>query len=382
MNKTGIYVHVPWCKRRCPYCDFYFVVGKPSSFFIDCLKEEFDARKESVTLPSVSLYFGGGTPSLLPVKDIDDFITFLKEQNALTDDAEITLEANPEDLTPDYINDLKGSSINRISLGAQSFCDKTLQFLGRKHTAQDAYAAIERIKDASLRLSVDLIIGVPGESLVDLEATLCRLLALKVSHFSTYLLTIEEKTHFQRQIKMGKMPNVDEEGQVNAYKMVQNFLLKKGFEQYDISSFAYAKDFSIHNQLYWGQGEYLGLGPGAHSMMLLPDGGVVRLMNQRTIMSWLSSPTDLSELVPDKLDKDAALRESLAFGLRNMAFGMSPKALVKRHQSPLPSDFFETMEKYKKIGWLDEKNQSFTLTKDGALFADAIMGSILGLEAS
>jgi oxygen-independent coproporphyrinogen-3 oxidase len=380
MNLYGIYVHVPWCRRRCPYCDFFFVVGKPKPTFIQGLKEEFLARRDQYpqTL-ATSLYFGGGTPSLLPLDQVDEFVDFLRLENALSDQAEVTLEGNPEDFDASACERLPQSKVTRVSLGVQSFCDATLKFLGRKHTAAAAWELIQSMITVEINLSVDIIIGVPGESIDEILAQLTRLEAMGVKHISAYLLTIEEKTNFFRQIKMGTRPEPAEESQVACYNAVQAHLAKLGYCQYDISSFAKPGFFSRHNQLYWAQGEFLGLGPGAHSMKMMSEGGIMRLHNQATVSKWLQQPVDEQYYALDQLTKEAALRESLAFGLRNMATGITPAVLSARHSTEVPATFWSAVEKFKDSGWLNQNAQTISLTAAGALFADKIMAEILAV---
>ncbi|MCA9508630.1 MAG: radical SAM family heme chaperone HemW [Myxococcales bacterium] len=378
MNAYAIYIHVPYCRRRCPYCDFYFVVNKPHKNFAHALLEEWDARS-SIWLqgPALSLYFGGGTPSLLAAQEIELLLEFFKNNGALNNDAEITIEANPEDITSEYIKSIKRAGVNRVSLGVQSFHDPLLKILGRKHSGDQAKKAIETILTAGIEnISVDMILGVPKEIQ---EATLKSIdyLVEKVPHISTYLLTIEEGTHFYKKIQNKKMAEPNEDTQVEIYRLVQEKLCSANFIQYDISSYARDGFFSRHNQVYWGLGSYIGLGPSAHSMRFLEGGGICRAHNSASLEQWLLDPKSDLCFKYDQLNAQDALKESLAFGLRNMKLGINPKKLAERHQQQLPQGFFKAMQNMLKNGWLEEKNEEFFISQQGALFADAIMREIL-----
>lgn len=380
MNNSSIYIHVPWCRRRCPYCDFYLVVGKPQTGFIDALMIEWHARKalwHQGVAPT--LYFGGGTPSLLRPEELGRLINFFRQEGVLAPDAEITLEANPEDINEAYAHEIVLAGINRISLGVQSFDDALLRRLGRKHSKKGAQEAIKCLIDAGLtNLSVDLIIGVMGESVEMVLDYMHYISHHNIPHISAYLLTIEAGTNFYKRIKQGALSPPSEDAQADIYGLVQTTLTASGYQQYDISSYAKPGFLSRHNQVYWGQGGFIGLGPGAHSMGLLPDGGLLRAYNQASLVVWLNAPQDLNLIALDPLSADEALRESLAFGLRNMDKGIDPLSLALRHQTNLPHGFFEVAEKLKNFGWLESCQGVWRIRPQGALFADAIMREILG----
>lgn len=378
MIASALYIHVPFCRRRCPYCDFYFVVAKPHASYADSILLEWEARsKEWHQGKAQSLYFGGGTPSLLSPQEIEKIISFFKNNKALNDDAEITLEANPEDINSNYISSVQQAGVNRLSLGVQSFHDPMLKILGRKHNGAMAKRAIESAITAGIpNISVDMILGVPKECQKDTLESIAYL-SDTVPHISTYLLTIEEGTYFYKQIKKGLMAEPEEDAQVDMYRSVQEQLLKAGFIQYDISSYARPDFFSRHNQVYWGMGSYLGLGPSAHSLRYLPDGSLVRAHNRASHDQWLNDPKSDLCFSYDQLSSDQALREALAFGLRNMNLGINPKNLAERHQQELPSGLADVVKKMKKNSWLEESETTIRISKEGALFADAIMREIL-----
>ncbi len=344
------------------------MVGKPDSAFVDALIAEWQHRRDDFFGIPNTLYFGGGTPSLLRPEDIDRLIEHFSAH-----DAETTLEANPEDLSATYVDALSRTHVNRISLGVQSFDDKVLRMLGRKHSGAQAKDAITELKSRGFdNVSVDLIVGVPDEDRSAILRSLDYLIEMDIKHISTYLLTIEDGTHFARK-------NIAplEDHQAEIYEMVQRELIARGFMQYDISSFARAGFMSKHNQAYWSAQDYLGLGPGAHSMRALEDGGVVRTHNAAGLASWLKDPIRAQREV-EALSPDEALRESLAFGLRNMHTGMDVHSRARHHRTNLPHDLALRLEKFCGRGWLLHHDDIYRITTTGALFADAIMREILG----
>ncbi|HXW60821.1 MAG TPA: hypothetical protein VEK06_04700, partial [Myxococcota bacterium] len=225
-------------------------------------------------------------------------------------------------------------------------------------------------------ISVDLILGVPGENVTQIVQSVNKLAELKVPHQSTYLLTIEEKTTFYKRIKAGNLIEATEDEQVNVYRCVQNELLSLGYKQYDISSYGLLGHFSRHNQVYWAKGCYMGVGPGAHSMRLI-DGGIERAHCSRPLKEWLLKPGSNDNFSFDRLNQEQALKESLAFGLRNMYWGIDISELSRLHHCQAPKGLGPALEKMSNFGWLEEEKGRMRITKEGALFADAIMSEIL-----
>lgn len=372
----GIYVHVPWCRRRCPYCDFYFEVGKPDSGFAQAIIQELNAyRLEWPLHPASTLYFGGGTPSLLPTLALQEIIAYLRHEVPLAVDAEITLEANPEDLDRANLEAIFQAGVGRLSLGVQSFSAKTLRYLGRKHTPEQAKNAVLWAQEIGFkRLSVDLIIGVPEQPYEEIKNSLDWLYDNGVTHISVYILTLEEQAPLGRLITKGIRQNIDDDAQADAYEQVQQLTSQK-WRQYEISSYAKPGFESQHNRIYWAQGQYLGLGPGAHSMLRREDGFIVRRHTFPSLQKWLKDPCQAKE--EEVLNPQQALREQLAFGLRDLAKGISPMCLAKRHQTELPKDLGRVIDRFIDDGWLRRSEEQIFLTPLGARFADAIAREIL-----
>lgn len=263
-----LYLHIPFCKQACHYCDFHFSTqlnGKVR--LIQAILKEIDLQKnylENKTLQTI--YFGGGTPSLLSEAELDDIFHKIQEQFEVLPDAEITLEANPEDLNSEYLSVLKKRGINRLSIGVQSFQDKNLLFLNRNHSAESAKNAILNAQQIGINnISIDLIFGIPNSTIDELKADILTAINLNVPHISAYSLTIESKTVFgvrKRKKQFHEIPDVE---MAKQFEITHTLLEKNGFEGYEISNFAKNGNYSKHNTSYWMQEEYLGIGPSAHS---------------------------------------------------------------------------------------------------------------------
>ena len=362
-RKLGVYIHVPFCRRRCIYCDFYFEIGQSRSNFETCVLQEYEARKPDDPQNPNTLYFGGGTPSLLSPQAISKLISGLGLKTQ-----EITLEANPEDLSPEYLAQIREAGVNRLSLGVQSLEDNILQFLGRKHRANQAKQAILDAKKAGFqRISIDLIIGVRAENLDYLNW----FREQNIGHLSVYLLTVEPQTPLYHFIQKGRLKAPCEDQQADAYIDMQDKLSRLGYEQYEISSYALPGQESHHNRIYWSGGDYLGLGPGAHSKKTHQDGSITRRHTHALLTEWQQNPSQ-ARFKEESLNPQEALLESLAFGIRDLKRGISVA-------QPTP-EFQSLMQAFIAQNWITRSDQSYQLTPIGARFADAVAREILGLE--
>lgn len=265
---AGIYIHIPFCKHRCYYCDFYSSVKtSQKDAFISALLNEFELRKNEIKSSEIStIYFGGGTPSILSPNDINLITDTISSNFTYDNNIEITLEANPEDLTPAYISRLKHTPINRVSIGIQSFNKEDLIFLNRFHPVEQTKDNILNLQKAGYQnISIDLIYGFSGLSEKKWENNLLEFLSLKLPHLSAYHLTYEERTVLGHQIKTNKIQPLSEEDSLFHYNLLCKVLAKNGYSHYEISNFALPGYESKHNKLYWENEPYLGLGPAAHS---------------------------------------------------------------------------------------------------------------------
>lgn len=264
----GIYIHIPFCSRKCIYCDFYSIIPlKRKEEFIQSLLFEIDTRKNYLDSKVIdTLYFGGGTPSLLSKIEVSRILNQLAKHFTFSEDFEFTFEANPENLSSEYISNLKQLGVSRLSIGVQSFNDKDLTFLKRKHSAQESIEAIHKVfKSGIENISIDLIYGLPNLSLKDWEENLETAFNLPISHLSAYHLTFENGTLLYKKWKQGEIQAVFEEESALQFKLLLEYSKSYNFPLYEISNFAKEEKFSKHNVSYWQQKQYLGLGPSSHS---------------------------------------------------------------------------------------------------------------------
>ncbi len=265
---NGIYIHIPFCKSKCYYCDFYSVTKSDGQDrFINVLLKELAFRKNYLTNTQVdTIYFGGGTPTLLSSGHFGAILKRLKELYEVDRDAEITIEANPDDINPHGLEEYRKIGFNRISIGTQSFFDEHLKLMNRRHDAMQAIGAVKMAGDSGFdTISLDLIYGIPGMTSFQWERNLETAASLPADHISAYHLTIEPGTRFGRLRKAGVFSGIPDDQSVEQYRMLLAILGANGFDQYEISNFARQQRYSRHNTKYWMGDSYLGLGPSAHS---------------------------------------------------------------------------------------------------------------------
>jgi len=263
-----IYIHIPFCKQKCSYCNFHFSTSLNfKDDMLAAMKKEILLRKNELQNKSLlSLYFGGGTPSVLSADEIKSMIDEVLKYFSFEKDIEITLEANPDDLDKNFLKALAASPVNRLSIGTQSFFEADLKLMNRAHTAGEAEDSIKRAQDFGFEnLSIDLIYGAPTSDLEIWKENLHRAIVLEVPHISSYALTVEPKTALENWIAKGKVSGPKEEEQNREFYYLSNFLKDHGFEHYEVSNFAKPGFYSRHNSSYWKYTEYLGIGPSAHS---------------------------------------------------------------------------------------------------------------------
>lgn len=264
----GLYIHIPFCKSKCPYCDFYSLVGQQQyTFFLKALTNELIGRVgEAEGLMVETIYIGGGTPSLLSAVELKNLFSSIYESYSVSAAAEVTLEVNPDDVTKEFIQSLSGLPINRISIGVQAVYDDLLRFLGRRHDAKKSSWAVDVLHNAGYsNLSIDLIYAIPGLDDIRWQQTLDLVSRWPVSHISAYALTVEHGTRLHRWVNYGKTNMPDDLTFERQYRMLLSTSVKAGWRQYEISNFAYPGFESKHNSAYWNNIPYLGFGPSAHS---------------------------------------------------------------------------------------------------------------------
>ncbi len=265
---AGIYLHIPFCKQACHYCDFHFSTShKMKDDFVHALIEEIKIQRDYLNgEPLHTIYFGGGTPSLLSKENLVTIFETIHAVFKVSSNAEITLEANPDDINAIKLNDFKALGINRLSIGVQSFFDEDLKFMNRVHDANMAIDCIKKAQDFGFEnLTIDLIYGTPTLSNLHWSRNLEMAFNMDIPHLSCYCLTVEQKTALANFIRKGKVANVDEQRSSEHFEMMLHAMNDKGYEQYEISNFCKQNRYSRHNTAYWMKEKYLGVGPSAHS---------------------------------------------------------------------------------------------------------------------
>lgn len=334
---AGIYIHIPFCKQACSYCDFHFSTNvSRKADVLEALQLEIKKRANYLQENKVdTIYFGGGTPSLLSNNELLEIFEGLNKQFNLSADAEITLEANPDDLSKEKLLALKASPINRLSIGVQSFFDEDLRFMNRAHLAEEAFDAIKKAQDIGFEnLNVDLIFGGHTTSNKMWEQNLNHFFELNVPHLSAYSLTIEEKTLLANKIQKGKLSPVDDTKNYEQYLMLQQAVKERGFEQYELSNYCKDGQISRHNTAYWFGKKYLGLGPSAHSF-----NGTSRQWNLRNNARYVNAiKTGKDYYEKEELSEIDQYHEYLITSLRTK-WGIDLKEIEKRFSKHIQEHF-------------------------------------------
>lgn len=371
---AGIYLHIPFCKQACNYCDFHFSTSlKMKASFIDALLTEIALRKSVFEQQTInSIYFGGGTPSLLSEKDLNRIFETLFTSFRVSPMAEITLEANPDDLSPEKIKVLKNTPINRLSIGVQSFRDEDLRFMKRAHNAREALSSIKNSKQAGFtNLTIDLIYGTPG---MDTSAWLENLniaFALDIPHISCYALTVEPNTELHHQILHQKVSNVDEHQSAVQFELLTRQMKRNGYEQYEISNFCIPGAYSKHNSSYWKKNMYLGLGPSAHSFY--DNKRLWNVSNNTTYVKSLAQ--NLLPLQEEVLSLEDRYNEYVMTSLRTK-WGCSIAEIENNFSSELADYFRNEIELYVSSKNVLVKKEVYYLSEKGTLLADRIASDL------
>lgn len=322
----GIYIHIPFCRSRCIYCDFFSTTLAESwqLAYVEALGQEIALRAEiserGTKVQCDTLYLGGGTPSQLTGQTLVRLFSIIEQRLILSDDCEVTIEANPDDVTPEWVALLKQTPVNRISMGVQSFDDEILHFLRRRHSAKQAKRAVELLHDGGFQnLNLDLIYGLPGQTQQQFENDVQEVLSLETSHLSAYALQFESGTPLFAMREKGLVTEADEELSLNCYERLMDLTAQAGMEHYEISNFAYPGFRSRHNSSYWTGSPYIGLGAGAHSY----DGHNLRSYNCEDVRRYVEDigkgilPVTTEHLSPDDLYNECVmLRLRTRDGLR------------------------------------------------------------------
>lgn len=372
---AGIYVHVPFCRRKCYYCDFYKTVNLSlTSKYISALKKEVIQRKNYLDNESVeTIYFGGGTPSVLNESELAEILDFLNQHFNVFPSVEITFEANPDDLSIEYLNEIYRAGVRRLSIGIQSFQNEFLKKMNRRHDANQAVEAVENAAKTGFNdISVDLIYGLPGLTREQWKADLTRVFQLPVQHLSAYHLTYHEGTPFYTWLKKGTLKQLKEEESILQFQMLIEMAKENGFEQYEISNFARDRKYSKHNSSYWKGIKYLGLGPSAHSF-----NGVSRSWNVSHIESYIKAiETGLPYSEEEILTENNKFNEYVLTRLRTI-WGVSAGDLESSFGSAKATWFQQNIGKYVTPGLVKQQDGIYTLTENGMFVSDEIMANLM-----
>ena len=380
---AGIYIHIPFCKQACYYCDFHFSTSlKNKDEMLIALKLELVLRKSELNKEQIeTIYFGGGTPSLLTIDELRMLIDTIYENYEVVEDAEITLEANPDDLTSEKIKELAKTPINRLSIGIQSFYDDDLKFMNRAHTAEESKKCLAEATKYFDNITIDLIYGVPNMSKKKWLSNLKQAFDFNIPHISAYALTVEEKTVLHKLIKTGKVPPVDENLALEHYNILVEETEKRGFVNYEISNFGNPAYFSKHNTSYWFGEKYLGIGPSAHSF-----NGFERSWNVSNNTKYIKAL--LSDELPsekEQLSEINRFNEYIMTGLRTI-WGVSFQKIEKEFGAMYLQELKKSAERHIKLGFLEIELRSFSgkflvTTKKGKFLADGIASDLFKITS-
>jgi len=314
---AGIYIHIPYCKKLCSYCDFYHILTQSDNKeFIDALNHEAKLRRDYLGSQTVStIYLGGGTPSVLKPAEIKSILDNLTMNFRIDDNPEVTIEVNPDDINDEFLEELKKTIVNRISVGIQSWRDQDLKFMNRRHTASAAAVALDKIRDAGYEnVTIDLIYGIPGMKNSDWASNLDISFSYEIKHMSAYHLTIEAGTILGKMKAKGTLAEIDEDESTSQFQILIEKATAAGFIHYEISNFGLPGFLSIHNSNYWKQVSYLGLGPSAHSF-----NGYSRQWNIRDIRKYIKAVNSGSLFFEkEELDRKTRFNEYIMTSLRTM----------------------------------------------------------------
>jgi oxygen-independent coproporphyrinogen III oxidase len=371
---AGIYIHIPFCKQACYYCDFHFSTNQDlRTKMVEAIGMEMLLQKNYLEGEAIeTIYFGGGTPSLLSYIDLNDLLTGIHTHFKVLDHAEITMEANPDDLTVEKLQELKRSGVNRLSIGIQTFHDSLLTSLNRAHHANAAFACFTEARNAGFdNLSIDLMYALPGETDDMLLQDLGHIKNLRPEHVSCYSLTIEPKTAFGKWVKQGKMQATNDETAARHLEIVMKELGDVGYEHYEISNFSTKGNFAKHNSNYWKDAVYLGLGPSAHSYNKNSRHYTVA-NNHEYIRSLTKNQIPMEIEILSREDK---INEYILTRLRT-AWGCECSELVEKYGYDLLTDHADYLLTLVNNKLIEISGKKITLTHKGKLFADKIASDL------
>lgn len=372
---AGIYIHIPFCKQACNYCNFHFSTSlKSKDEVITAIRHELLLQKNYLGgTPIETIYLGGGTPSLLSATEINRILDTVFEHYTIGTLKECTLEANPDDLSPRYLKELRGTPVNRFSIGVQSFREQDLLYMNRAHNAREADTAIKAAQDAGFEnITIDLIYGTPGLTDADWKYNLAQVAELQVPHFSAYALTVEEGTALAHNIRKKRSAPVDAAQAAGQLEILMERAAAMGYEHYEISNLARPGMYAVHNTNYWRGLPYLGIGPSAHSF-----NGTNRRWNIANNALYAKSILMENVLAYEEeiLTPVNHLNEYIMTSLRTM-WGCDLRKVANEWGEHYAKDILKESEEFREREWLTETDKKLILTNAGKLFADRIAGDL------
>lgn len=390
---TGLYIHIPFCKSRCIYCDFYSTTSHDKrEVYVKSVCKELELKRSLLEgdTPLSSIYFGGGTPSLLSVHELEAIFEAIHRHYSLpSSPIEITLEANPDDITPDYVKGLLAVGINRVSLGVQSFSDEQLAFLGRRHNSAQVRMAMDTLRECGIEnISIDLIYGLPEAPLSTFKKSLDEAIALRPPHLSAYALTYEEGTRLTLMATQGKFKPKGDDEVATEYQLLIETLAPAGYLHYEVSNFALPLWRAQHNSAYWQRRPYLGIGPSAHSFLILqkatklgdtlyPQGAEVRFANEAQLLSYeraIHKDTLPLSLV-ENLTQQEQYNEAIMLGLRTQE-GIDLCEIERKLGPAATERLLRSAQPYIAKGVLCHRGQRLFSTEQGFFVIDGIIASL------
>lgn len=372
---AGIYVHIPFCKKACFYCDFHFSVSfNNKEAIVSAIISEIKRRKEFFEKDEIvdTIYFGGGTPSVLTLEEIDEILGAIYEVFVVSSAAEITFECNPDDLTLDYLKMLKLVGVNRLSIGLQSFNEEHLVWMNRSHTAVQSRKCVEEAAAVGFKdITIDLIYGVPQLEDVEWRDTVKQALALPINHLSAYSLTLEENTPYKKLVQQKKYKQPDEDQSSTHYDILIEEMNAADWEHYEVSNFCKKGNYSKHNTAYWQQKKYLGIGPSAHSFDL--QNRSWNVSSNKEYLDLISQNKKTFET--EELTLTDRLNETLLTGLR-AKWGVDLAEINKKYKYDIGLIFEEELSYWESAKWIVLHKNILRLTDRGMLFADFIASEL------
>lgn len=376
---SGIYLHIPFCKQACSYCDFYFVTrtGERDAF----VEKLVDEIKSYAGTPYIqeqvdTLYIGGGTPSLLSPAQLEDILNAI-DTTFDTDFKEVTLEMNPDDVSAEYLGDLRKLGVNRASMGVQSFSQELLNFMNRAHSREEALGCMELLSKSGFRtFTVDLIYGNPGQSLQELEQDIDELLEFDPLHVSAYALTIESGTRLGKQVELGRIAPPEDDKVADHFNLLNKKLRDAGIQRYEVSNYSKPGHEALHNSNYWKHQKYLGMGPGAHSFWW--QGEAIRWKNEADLNRYLAKKREEIKQGFESLSDEQLAEERIMMGLRTRE-GVSEEEMKKRYNYEFSDRQLAYLDERKSEGKV-KRNGSITLTDKGIAIADAIILDLITMK--